>query len=408
MSPRRSQNKQPEPEIRGRERGAQENKRERSTSNPSPFLYFSSLGIHPIRAALRSAQATAAAEEFIGWKGTSIGNGSWIILGVVGGRRGGGMREEEETEWFARWEEHLPSPEELTPLSQTLITPALAIAFDIPIPADGNPSPIMSPHFLHRPLPPPASPHLPPPPDFETSDLNSASAASGSGGGGDEPARTLKRPRLVWTPQLHKRFVDAVAHLGIKNAVPKTIMQLMSVDGLTRENVASHLQKYRLYLKRMQGLSTSGGGGGGGGGPISASDAATDQLFASAPVPHHFLSRRPVAGLGGPDPFLPYMPVTALQHHQQITAAMQQQQHYHQRHLGHFGSPTGGGGFDHGFLNRPAVSQSGMHQMLGAAPGMGLMQLTPSSAASFVDDLEPARGGSGERKVLTLFPTGED
>jgi len=44
----------------------------------------------------------------------------------------------------------------------------------------------------------------------------------------------LKRPRLVWTPQLHKRFVDAVAHLGIKNAVPKTIMQLMSVDGLTR------------------------------------------------------------------------------------------------------------------------------------------------------------------------------
>ena len=34
--------------------------------------------------------------------------------------------------------------------------------------------------------------------------------------------------------QLHKRFVDAVAHLGIKNAVPKTIMQLMNVEGLTR------------------------------------------------------------------------------------------------------------------------------------------------------------------------------
>ena len=26
----------------------------------------------------------------------------------------------------------------------------------------------------------------------------------------------------------------------------------MSVEGLTRENVASHLQKYRLYLKRVQ------------------------------------------------------------------------------------------------------------------------------------------------------------
>ncbi|KAK2968888.1 hypothetical protein RJ640_025495 [Escallonia rubra] len=29
----------------------------------------------------------------------------------------------------------------------------------------------------------------------------------------------VKRPRLVWTLQLHKRFVDVVAHLGIKNAI---------------------------------------------------------------------------------------------------------------------------------------------------------------------------------------------
>ncbi|WOL03188.1 Cytochrome P450 [Canna indica] len=329
------------------------------------------------------------------------------------------MRDEEETAWFARWEEQLPSPEELMPLSQTLITPGLALAFDIPIAAasNGNPSSSLSPHHhLHRGPQPPssASPHHhpPPPPDFESSDLNSASGSAGGGGGGDEPARTLKRPRLVWTPQLHKRFVDAVAHLGIKNAVPKTIMQLMSVDGLTRENVASHLQKYRLYLKRMQGLSTSGGAGSGGGGPISAADAATDQLFASAPVPHHFLSRGPVAGPGGAEPFMPYVPVAALQHHQQITAAMQQQQqqqHYHQRHLGQFGSPTGGGGFDHGFLNRAAVSQSGMHPMVGPSPGMGLMQLTPSPATTFVDDLEPSgRGGNGERKVLTLFPTGRE
>ncbi|KAK3275076.1 PHO85 cyclin-1 [Cymbomonas tetramitiformis] len=65
-------------------------------------------------------------------------------------------------------------------------------------------------------------------------------------------AKAVKRPRLVWTPDLHRRFVNAVSHLGIKNSVPKTIMQLMNVEGLTRENVASHLQKYRLYLKRMQ------------------------------------------------------------------------------------------------------------------------------------------------------------
>ena len=89
----------------------------------------------------------------------------------------------------------------------------------------------------------------------------------------DDPSnRALKRPRLVWTPQLHKRFVDVVAHLGIKNAVPKTIMQMMNVQGLTRENVASHLQKYRLYLKRMQGIS-------------SEDPSLSDQFFASTPVP---------------------------------------------------------------------------------------------------------------------------
>ena len=75
----------------------------------------------------------------------------------------------------------------------------------------------------------------------------------------DEPAgvsnsRASKKPRLVWTPELHMRFMNAVNHLGIKHAVPKTILQLMNVEGMTRENVASHLQKYRLYLKRLAGL----------------------------------------------------------------------------------------------------------------------------------------------------------
>lgn len=51
----------------------------------------------------------------------------------------------------------------------------------------------------------------------------------------------------------HKVCKGYASEQGVKNAVPKTILQLMNVDGMTRENVASHLQKYRLYLKKLGG-----------------------------------------------------------------------------------------------------------------------------------------------------------
>ncbi|KAL3812992.1 hypothetical protein ACJIZ3_014260 [Penstemon smallii] len=65
----------------------------------------------------------------------------------------------------------------------------------------------------------------------------------------------LKNPRVVWSIELHQQFVNAVNQLGIDKAVPKKILELMNVPGLTRENVASHLQKYRLYLRRLSGAS---------------------------------------------------------------------------------------------------------------------------------------------------------
>ncbi|KAF5831490.1 hypothetical protein DUNSADRAFT_13048 [Dunaliella salina] len=71
-------------------------------------------------------------------------------------------------------------------------------------------------------------------------------------------ARTVKRARLVWTPQLHKRFEEAVEKLGHEKAVPKNIMQEMNIEGLTRENVASHLQKWRLLEKKNGRGSTEG------------------------------------------------------------------------------------------------------------------------------------------------------
>uniref|UniRef100_A0A5B6ZGE8 Putative two-component response regulator ARR1 isoform X1 n=1 Tax=Davidia involucrata TaxID=16924 RepID=A0A5B6ZGE8_DAVIN len=74
----------------------------------------------------------------------------------------------------------------------------------------------------------------------------------------EDPA-TSKKPRVVWSVELHQQFVSAVNQLGIDKAVPKRILELMNVPGLTRENVASHLQKFRLYLKRLSGVAQQGG-----------------------------------------------------------------------------------------------------------------------------------------------------
>ncbi|KAI3696639.1 hypothetical protein L6452_29077 [Arctium lappa] len=74
-----------------------------------------------------------------------------------------------------------------------------------------------------------------------------------------DDSSSLKKPRVVWSVELHQQFVAAVNQLGIDKAVPKKILELMNVPGLTRENVASHLQKYRLYLRRLSGSQHPGG-----------------------------------------------------------------------------------------------------------------------------------------------------
>ncbi|XVF85138.1 hypothetical protein PTKIN_Ptkin17bG0094100 [Pterospermum kingtungense] len=66
-----------------------------------------------------------------------------------------------------------------------------------------------------------------------------------------DPSST-KKARVVWTVDLHQKFVKAVNQIGLDKVGPKKILDLMNVPRLTRENVASHLQKYRLYLSRLQ------------------------------------------------------------------------------------------------------------------------------------------------------------
>ncbi|XP_071708634.1 two-component response regulator ARR2-like isoform X2 [Rutidosis leptorrhynchoides] len=67
----------------------------------------------------------------------------------------------------------------------------------------------------------------------------------------EERDGSSKKARVVWSIELHQQFVAAINMIGIDKAVPKRILELMNVPDLSRENVASHLQKYRQYLRRL-------------------------------------------------------------------------------------------------------------------------------------------------------------
>ncbi|XP_027915883.1 two-component response regulator-like APRR2 isoform X1 [Vigna unguiculata] len=60
-----------------------------------------------------------------------------------------------------------------------------------------------------------------------------------------------KKMKVDWTPELHKKFVKAVEQLSIDQAIPSRILEIMKVEGLTRHNVASHLQKYRMHRRQI-------------------------------------------------------------------------------------------------------------------------------------------------------------
>ncbi|KAF3433033.1 hypothetical protein FNV43_RR24135 [Rhamnella rubrinervis] len=71
-----------------------------------------------------------------------------------------------------------------------------------------------------------------------------------------------KKAKVVWTNSLHNRFLLAIRHISLERAVPKRILEFMNVPGLTRENVASHLQKddddrYTHQFPRQQQMITT-------------------------------------------------------------------------------------------------------------------------------------------------------
>ena len=85
-------------------------------------------------------------------------------------------------------------------------------------------------------------------------------------GGPDEKAG---KTRFVWSAELHARFEQAVAKLGVDRAKPQAISQLMGVEGdnaPTRQNIKSHLQKYRLLVKKRAAQAANDLGSGSGAG----------------------------------------------------------------------------------------------------------------------------------------------
>ncbi|KAJ4966468.1 hypothetical protein NE237_018317 [Protea cynaroides] len=66
-----------------------------------------------------------------------------------------------------------------------------------------------------------------------------------------------RKQRRCWSPELHRRFINALQQLGGSQvATPKQIRELMKVDGLTNDEVKSHLQKYRLHTRRAPSTGT--------------------------------------------------------------------------------------------------------------------------------------------------------
>ena len=97
----------------------------------------------------------------------------------------------------------------------------------------------------------------------------------------DDKMKASKKMKIEWTRELHDKFVEAVETLGPDKAVPSRILEFMGTHspGLTRQNIASHLQKYR-HRSRGRIIDTVG---------------ALKSHSSAAPVVQTFLSVHPTS-----------------------------------------------------------------------------------------------------------------
>lgn len=128
-----------------------------------------------------------------------------------------------------------------------------------------------------------------------------------------------RKVKVDWTPELHRRFVQAVEQLGVDKAVPSRILEIMGINCLTRHNIASHLQKYRSHRKHLLAREAE-----------AASWSQKRQMYGSAAVAAGKRDVSPwpavVPTMGFP-PMTPPPPVPPMHHH-----------HYRPLHV--WGHPT--------------------------------------------------------------------
>ncbi|XP_030536477.1 two-component response regulator ARR14-like [Rhodamnia argentea] len=126
----------------------------------------------------------------------------------------------------------------------------------------------------------------------------------------------VKKPRMVWTPELNQMFIMAVNSLGNDDAKPKKILQIMrkmaGVPHLTRQNVSSHLQKYRTGSKKI--------------GEASEHQSAHSSLLDSPGFANPAHSAPPSSSLIGYQMGLQSQPIAPLQQPNPIQSCGRQQQ----------------------------------------------------------------------------------
>ncbi|XP_075485610.1 transcription factor HHO3-like [Primulina tabacum] len=181
----------------------------------------------------------------------------------------------------------------------------------------------------------------------------SASSTADSGGGGgrnkkeDKEGESLRKARRCWSPELHRRFVQSLHQLGGSHvATPKQIRELMKVDGLTNDEVKSHLQKYRLHTRRHSPSNQNNN---------NAQQTPQFVVVGGIWVPPEYAAAMAKTTTSGDAPTTPagiYAPVASLaQPFREASASPKQRQ----LHSGDSGSHSGEGGVH---SHSPATSSS--------------------------------------------------